>query len=189
MTVWNGNRTLWQNRASAVVPHLSWRFGVKFRELRDAEMDYVFELLSEEIISITMPTFKDTVSTRNFMNSRKSFITGRDITGSIAIKFNIRPMGNPLYDILSQSELKWDNGGNGLNVKTYLYPFRTFGAVEITMLGSGADAATQKQLTLQNVLITDASISDLNYESNDKVTGSMTLHYDNWYWSEIDHTV
>jgi len=188
MTVWNGNRTLWQNRASAMVPHQSWRFGVKFRELRDQEIDFVFELLSEEIISITLPTFKDTVTTRNFINTRRSYITGRDTTGSISIKFNIRPLGNPMYNILNMAYMNWDNGGNGMNAKTYLEPWRTFGSVEITMFGTGADAATQKQITLQNVLITDVNISDLNYESNDKVTCSMNMHYDNWYWSGIDHT-
>lgn len=189
MSVWNGNRSLWINRASAVTPQASWRFAVTF--VPEGGENDALEFLSEEIISITLPTFKDTVVTRNFMNTRYSYITGRDITGTVTIRFNVRPLANPIYDILNMAHFNWDTGTAGLNEKVYLdfNGHRQFKSVEITMLPTAGDFAMQKQITLQNVLVVDYKMDDLNYENNTKVTGSVTLHYDNWFWSNTDHGV
>lgn len=196
MAAFNGAYTQYHQIASAITPHTTWRYGVRFFNERDGaygrareaiiDEDVVLELLPDEVISITMPTFKDTVSTRNSMNSRRSYNTGRDYTGQITIKFNMHPMYNPLYDVFRMSEFNVDAGSTFVQ-RVYLDSFRRFNAIEISLLSSEASMATQKQIVLQNVHSVDLNYDGLDYESDSKLTATLTAKYDMWYWSTIDH--
>lgn len=196
MTAFNGAYTIYHQIASTITPHTTWRYGVRFFNERDgaygkareavADEDVVLDLLPDEIISISMPTFKDTVSTRNSMNTRRSYNTGRDYTGQVTIKFNMHPMYNPLYDTCRMSEFNVDSGSAFVK-RVYLDSFRRFNAIEISLLSSEASMATQKQIVLQNVHSVDLNYDGLDYESDSKLTVTLNAKYDMWYWSTIDH--
>lgn len=187
MTAFVGNKMHWMNTTSRIVPHTTWRFGVRFYLSTDASENTSLEILPEEIISIGLPTFKDTVSVRNFMNTRRSYNTGRDTTGQITIRFNTHSMYNPLFNVLNMTYMD-PNNGSQLFTRHYLDCMRQFDKVEITLLPYDASNALQKQITLQDVHVVDMNADELNYESNSKLTVSLTLQYSLWYWSNIDHT-
>ncbi len=187
MAAFIGSNMHYAASTSPIVPHQTWRFGVRFYLSTDGSENDSLEILPEEIISITLPTFKDTVSTRNFMNTRRSYNTGRDTTGNITIRFNTHPMFNPLFDVLNMSHFD-PNTGSQLVKRVYLDKYRQFDKIEITMLSSDASNSCQKQITLQSVHVMDISADELNYESNGKLTVTLQLHYDLWYWSIIDHS-
>ena len=178
----------WVSVTSPLTPHQTWRFGVRFYSYYDPykSQNLSVDILPEELISITLPTFKDTVSTRNFMNSRRSYNTGRDTTGTVTIRFNTHPMYNPLYDALNMSHADIFNGPTVVT-RAYLDEFRQFDRVEITLISSDASMCVQKQITLHNVHTVDINADELNYESNGKLTVTLTLHYDLAFWSGIDH--
>ena len=196
MAAFNGPKVHYHQVTSLVTPHTTWRFGVRFflernghYGLATAEVqneDVVLEILPDEIISIGLPTIKDTVSVRNFMNTRRSYNTGRNMHGSFNMKFNVHPMFNPLYDVYSMKAFNL-NEGSQLVPRVYLDSFRRFNAVEISLLSSDASNAIQKQIVLQNVHFVDINADELNYESESKLTVSIQCEYDNWYWSQIDH--
>lgn len=196
MAAFNGAYTIYHQIASTITPHTVWRYGVRFFNERDGaygrareavtDEDVVLDLLPDEVISISMPTYKDTVSTRNSMNTRRSYNTGRDYTGQVTIKFNMHPMYNPLYDAFSMSEFNVDSGSTFVK-RVYLDSFRRFNAIEISLLSSEASMATQKQIVLQNVHSIDLNYDTLDYEADSKLTATLTAKYDMWYWSTIDH--
>lgn len=186
MAAFIGSNVHYTNITSAITPHQVWRFGVRFYLSYDGTANDSLEILPEELISTTLPTFKDTVSTRNFMNSRRSYNTGRDTTGTINMQFNTHPMYNPLFNVLNMMYMD-PNTGSQLFTRAYLDKYRQFDRVEITMLSSDASNAVQKQITLQNVHVVDLSATELNYEGNAKLTVTLQLHYDLYYWSIIDH--
>lgn len=196
MAAFNGPKMHYQQVTSAITPHTTWRFGVRFFNERDGhygiarvdtqDYDTVLDILPDELISISLPSFKDTVSVRNFMNTRRSYNTGRNTRGQITIKFNTHPMYNPLYDAFNMSEFNVDSGSQ-LFKRVYLDSFRRFNAIEITLLSSEASQATQKQLVLQNIHSIDINADELNYESETKLTVTLTAEYDMWYWSKTDH--
>lgn len=196
MAAFNGSYTIYHQIASAIMPHTVWRYGVRFFNERDGaygrareaveNQDTVLELLPDEVISISMPTYKDTVSTRNSMNTRRSYNTGRDYTGQVTIKFNMHPLYNPLYDTFRMSEFNVDSGSTFVK-RVYLDSFRRFNAIEISLLSSEASMATQKQIVLQNIHSVDLNYDGLDYEADGKLTVTLTAKYDMWYWSTIDH--
>lgn len=196
MAAFNGPKVHYQQVTSIVTPHTTWRFGVRFFKERNGyygqataelqEEDISLEILPDEIISIGLPTLKDTVSVRNFMNTRRSYVTGRNMHGSFSMKFNVHPMFNPLYDIYSMKAFNL-NQGSQLIPRVYLDSFRRFNAIEISLLSSDASNAIQKQIVLQNVHNVDINADELNYESDGKLTVTIQAEYDNWYWSKIDH--
>lgn len=196
MAAFNGPKMHYHQVTSAITPHTTWRFGVRFFNERDGyygtarvdthENDTVLEILPDELISISMPSFKDTVSVRNFMNTRRSYNTGRNTRGQVTIKFNTHPLYNPLYDTYNMSEFNVDSGSQ-LFKRVYLDSFRRFNAIEITLLSSDASNATQKQIVLQNIHSIDINADELNYESESKLTVTVTAEYDMWYWSQTDH--
>ena len=188
MAAFIGSNVHYMAMTSPITPHQVWRFGVRFYLSYDGSENDSLEILPEELISTTLPTFKDTVSTRNFMNSRRSYNTGRDTTGSITMRFNTHPMYNPLYNVLNMMYMD-PNTGSQLFTRAYLDKYRQFDKVEITLLSSDASNAVQKQLTLQNVHVVDLSADELNYESNSKLTVTLQLHYDLYYWSIKDHKI
>lgn len=196
MAAFNGPKMHYHQVTSTITPHTTWRFGVRFFNERDGyygtarietqKEDVVLEILPDELISISLPSFKDTVSVRNFMNTRRSYNTGRNTRGQITLKFNTHPLYNPLHDVFSMGEFNVDSGSQ-LVKRVYLDSFRRFNAIEITLLSSEASQATQKQLVLQNIHSLDIHADDLNYESESKLTVTLTAEYDMWYWSKTDH--
>ena len=98
MAAFNGPKIHYHQLTSLVTPHTTWRFGVRFFMERNGHYglatvdtgaeDVVLEILPDELISIGMPTLRDTVSVRNFMNTRRSYNTGRNMRGTINLKFN-----------------------------------------------------------------------------------------------------
>lgn len=196
MAAFNGPKVHYHQVTSLVTPQTTWRFGVRFFKERNGhyglataelqEEDVSLEILPDEIISIGLPTVKDTVSVRNFMNTRRSYNTGRNMRGSFNMKFNVHPMFNPLYDIYSMKAFNL-NQGSQLIPRVYLDSFRRFNAIEISLLSSDASNAIQKQIVLQNVHNVDINADELNYETDGKLTVTIQAEYDNWYWSTIDH--
>lgn len=197
MAEFNGPYLHYEQVTSMVTPHTTWRFGVRFFSEREGhyglarvdtqQQDVVLEILPDELISISLPTFKDTVSVRNFMNTRRSYNTGRNMRGSITLKFNMHPLFNPLYDVYTMKEFNL-NSGSQLIPRVYLDSFRRFNAIEISILGAASMSSVQKQIVLQNVHSVDWNFDELNYESESKLTVTLTAEYDHWYWSKIDHT-
>jgi len=192
----NGPKVHYELATSLVAPHTTWRFGVRFYSERDSyygtgrietqQNDVVLQILPDELISISMPTIKDTVSVRNFMNTRRSYNTGRNFHGTITLKFNTHPLFNPLYDVYRMKEFNF-NEGSQLVQRVYLDSFRRFNTIEVTLLSSDASNAIQKQIVLQNIHFVDINADELNYESEGKLTVTITATYDNWYWSTTDH--
>lgn len=196
MAAFNGPKMHYHQLTSLVTPHTTWRFGVRFFMERNGHYglatvdigaeDVVLEILPDELISISMPTLRDTVSVRNFMNTRRSYNTGRNMRGTINLKFNTHPLFNPIHDALSMNAFNL-NQGSQIIPRVYLDAYRRFNAIEITLLSSDASNAAQKQIVLQNIHIVDLNADELNYESEGKLTISMSVEYDHWYWSSIDH--
>ncbi len=73
MAAFIGSNIHYMAMTSPITPHQVWRFGVRFYLSYDGSENDSLEILPEELISTQLPTFKDTVSTRNFMNSRRSY--------------------------------------------------------------------------------------------------------------------
>jgi hypothetical protein len=188
MSLFTGNQSVYGLTTSALTPHTVWRFALRFYLSSDGMPNDSLELLTDEAISITMPTIKDTVSTRNFMNTRRSYNTGRNTVGQVDLRFNTHSMYNPLFNVLNWSHLD-PNTGSQLVTRAYLDEYRQFDTVEITILPNAADCAMQKQLTLQNVHHVTGTADQLNYEGNTKFTVSLSLQYDLHYWSNIDHHI
>lgn len=198
MAAFNGPKVHYTQVTSLLTPHTTWRFGVRFFNERDGhyglarvdtqEEDVVLEILPDELISISLPTLKDTVSVRNFMNTRRSYNTGRNMRGGITMKFNTHPMFNPIHDAMNMKAFNL-NQGSQLIPRVYLDSYRRFNAIEITLLGQDASNSEQKQIVLQNVHNVDLNADELNYESEGKLTVTMTAEYDNWYWSTTDHVL
>ena len=196
MAAFNGPKVHYQQVTSLINPHTTWRFGVRFFLERNGhygsattevqQEDVSLEILPDELISIGLPSIKDTVSIRNFMNTRRSYNTGRNMHGSFNMKFNVHPLFNPIYDVYSMKAFNL-NEGSQLKPRVYLDSFRRFNAVEISLLSSDASNAIQKQIVLQNVHFVDINADELNYESEGKLTVSIQCEYDNWYFSTIDH--
>lgn len=196
MAAFNGPKVHYQQVTSLINPHTTWRFGVRFFLERNGnfglataevhQQDISLEILPDELISISLPTIKDTVSIRNFMNTRRSYNTGRNMRGSFNMKFNVHPLFNPIYDVYNMNAFNL-NKGSQLKPRVYLDSFRRFNAVEISLLSSDASNAIQKQIVLQNIHFVDINADELNYESEGKLTVTIQCEYDNWYFSTIDH--
>lgn len=196
MAAFNGPKVHYHQHTSLINPHTTWRFGVRFflernghygsATVEEQREDVSLEILPDELISINLPTIKDTISIRNFMNTRRSYNTGRNMHGSFNMKFNVHPLFNPIYDVYSMKEFNL-NSGSQLKPKVYLDSFRRFNAIEISLLSSDASNAIQKQIVLQNIHLLDINADELNYETEGKLTISIQAEYDNWYYSTIDH--
>lgn len=165
------------------------------------------------VTSCTLPGHETEIVTRNYFGSEKSYPILRKYGGDCEMRFDIRAENDDnatLYRITQVNTRKLVDGADRIiyhpevelrapDQYAEIVPMARFQKVTIglinktKMYGSGDDATQKKyhsQYDLHNCIVTSFKFDNgLDYNSEDKLTCSLTLHYDIWsYHSDVDVT-
>lgn len=196
-------------------PQQTWLFDVQFYNVNNAAISNFLANATKTgnlvATSCTLPTHQTEIVTKNYFGSEKSYPVIRTYGGDCELKFDVRANNNDnsmLYRITQVNARTLSTLDRIIyhpeieksvpSEYTEEFPSLTkFHKITVKLinksgkLGSGKTAKAQtyhSQYDFHNCIITNfAYDSGLDYNSEDKLTCTLTFHYDIWsYHDEVD---
>lgn len=189
-------RALDNFRETKYRPQKSWLFTVDFflDETRAKTLNLngtsyfgSGNLVSLQVVSCSLPSEDVHIAERQFLGRKYSLPTYADRSGECTIEFYYRtyPVINAsVFDILAGTVNNRNNESSVFDTSTSTHNelYQLFDKIVISMLDD--TMKTVRTYTLCNPIVTGFEHStELNYESEDIMKWTMTVHYDWWYSS------
>jgi len=184
------NYTVFGKSIQELIPQQKWNYILVF-EYTNQDLNEYFKIASDDVISVELPKIENKIYTRNFQNTRRSYAISRNVSGSINLSFNLRNIYsggsntelkyNPFYYILNMDKMQLQQDLS--YVRSEHETFRTFKNLRIKLLSN--DKRIMKEIVLENTILETYHLDNLSYNDDGLVTVNLSIHYDNWYESNL----
>lgn len=184
----DGSLKQFQMHGGMASPIPNWLFEVRFYWTQWAKDEFDIDDVSNndtfKCIKADLPGYEQTTKEVWFLGTKKTFVIGRDMSGETVLDFWLR----------KPSQIKDDSDGDKLELLDVLVPDRSmnrqdkykhyewvrlFDAIDIRILNIDTDE--YRTYKLINPIVTNFSHSgELNYEGEEGLKISITVHYDMW---------
>ena len=176
-------------------PQPTWLYDVAFYSVKNNSYNtYFIDWCNKNIIitSIGLPSYHTETVTKKYFGSEKSYPIIRTYGGECTMQFDVRTELSDMngFEKLAQvNSLYHETGEDYIKYHPELQTANnsvSFEKVIVRLInktaGSKAENAVQSEYEYNNCIITDFGFNEeLSYNSDSKLTGKLSFHYDMWH--------